>query len=74
MMDSEYVVEIFLIGVIDELKMAGQIIEREIKDNSQLLALASRERIESANKIKGIVEGAVLCGEKSRVLLSLVNV
>lgn len=72
-MDSEYVMELVLIEVIDELKMAGQIMESEIRGNSQLLALASRERLESVNKIRGIVEGAVLGGEKSRVLLSLIN-
>lgn len=52
--------------------MAGWLREREIGNYSQCLALASRESIELFNKIRGTVEGAILGGEKSRVLLSLV--
>lgn len=72
-MGAGYIVEMVLVEVTDELRMAGWIMENEIRDHSQLLALASRERIESVNKIRGTVEGAVLGGEKSKVLLSLLN-
>lgn len=44
-MASQYILVRVLIEVTDELDLAGELREREIRDNSYVLALASRYRV-----------------------------